>query len=76
MVPAEDEDVSKELLRLFGAGIDVNLSVKDTKIEKNKTSLVPSSTQTARLRPNKRRRRWWLLARAAHPCGVRKSRSR
>ncbi|MGP8259619.1 MAG: dihydrolipoyl dehydrogenase [Acidobacteriaceae bacterium] len=37
MVPVEDEEISKELLRLFKKrGFDVNLSVKDTKIEKNK----------------------------------------
>jgi dihydrolipoamide dehydrogenase len=37
VVPVEDEDISKELLRLFKKrGIDVNLSIKDTKIEKNK----------------------------------------
>src|ERR1700723_1811463 len=43
MVPSEDEDVSKELLRLFKKrGIDVNLSVKDTKIEKNKDGVLVS----------------------------------
>jgi dihydrolipoamide dehydrogenase len=37
MVPAEDEDVSKELLRLFKKrGIDVHLSAKVDKFEKNK----------------------------------------
>ena len=37
MVPVEDEDISKELLRLFKKrGIDVNSRCKDTKIEKNK----------------------------------------
>jgi dihydrolipoamide dehydrogenase len=37
VVPVEDEDISKELLRLFKKrGIDVNLGIKDTKIEKNK----------------------------------------
>jgi len=36
VVPVEDEEISKELLRLFKKrGIDVNLSIKDTKIEKN-----------------------------------------
>src|SRR5580693_8404978 len=45
MVPAEDEDISKELLRLFKKrGIDVNLSVKDTKIEKNKDGALVSFT--------------------------------
>jgi dihydrolipoamide dehydrogenase len=43
MVPAEDEDISKELLRLFKKrGIEVNLSVKDTKIEKNKDGALVS----------------------------------
>ena len=37
MVPVEDEEISKELLRLFKKrGFDVNLGIKDTKIEKNK----------------------------------------
>src|SRR5271163_1632098 len=45
MVPAEDEDVSKELLRLFKKrGIDVNLSVKDSKMEKNKDGALVSFT--------------------------------
>jgi dihydrolipoamide dehydrogenase len=45
MVPAEDEDVSKELLRLFKKReIEVNLSVKDTKIEKNKDGVLVSFT--------------------------------
>jgi dihydrolipoamide dehydrogenase len=45
MVPVEDEDISKELLRLFKKrGIDVNLSVKDTKIEKNKDGVLVSFT--------------------------------
>jgi dihydrolipoamide dehydrogenase len=35
VVPVEDEEISKELLRLYKKrGIDVNLSIKDTKIEK------------------------------------------
>ena len=43
MVPAEDEEISKELLRLFKKrGIDCNLSVKDTKIEKNKQGALVS----------------------------------
>jgi len=47
MVPAEDEDISKELLRLFKKrGIDVNLSVKDTKIEKNKDGVLVSYTDS------------------------------
>ncbi|MEO6982620.1 MAG: dihydrolipoyl dehydrogenase [Edaphobacter sp.] len=47
MVPAEDEDVSKELLRLFKKrGIDVNLSVKDSKIEKNKNGALVSFTDS------------------------------
>jgi dihydrolipoamide dehydrogenase len=37
VVPVEDEEISKELLRQFKKrGIDVNLSIKDTKIEKTK----------------------------------------
>jgi len=45
VVPAEDEDVSKELLRLFKKrGIDINLSVKDTKVEKNKDGVLVSWT--------------------------------
>jgi dihydrolipoamide dehydrogenase len=45
VVPVEDEDISKELLRLFKKrGIDVNLSVKDTKIEKNKDGVLVSYT--------------------------------
>jgi dihydrolipoamide dehydrogenase len=45
MVPAEDEDISKELLRLFKKrGIDVNLSMKDTKIEKNKDGALVTFT--------------------------------
>jgi len=44
-VPAEDEEIGKELLRLFKKrGIDVNLSVKDTKIEKNKDGALVSFT--------------------------------
>jgi dihydrolipoamide dehydrogenase len=36
IVNAEDEEISKELLRLYKKrGIEVNLSIKDTKIEKN-----------------------------------------
>ncbi len=45
VVPVEDEDISKELLRLYKKrGIDVNLSVKDTKIEKNKDGALVSYT--------------------------------
>src|SRR5580704_10063370 len=37
IVPVEDEEISKELLRQFKKrGIDVSLSIKDTKVEKNK----------------------------------------
>ncbi|MCL2659803.1 MAG: dihydrolipoyl dehydrogenase [Acidobacteriaceae bacterium] len=37
VVPVEDEDISKELLRQFKKrGIDTHLSIKDTKIQKNK----------------------------------------
>jgi dihydrolipoamide dehydrogenase len=45
MVPVEDEDISKELLRLFKKrSLDVNLSVKDTKIEKNNNGALVSWT--------------------------------
>jgi dihydrolipoyl dehydrogenase len=45
VVPVEDEDISKELLRTFKKrSIDVNLSVKDTKIEKNKDGALVSYT--------------------------------
>jgi dihydrolipoamide dehydrogenase len=47
VVPVEDEDISKELLRLYKKrGIDVNLSVKDTKIEKNKEGALVSWTDS------------------------------
>jgi dihydrolipoamide dehydrogenase len=47
MVPVEDEDISKELLRLFKKrGIDVHLSVKDTRIEKNKEGALVSFTDS------------------------------
>jgi dihydrolipoamide dehydrogenase len=47
VVPVEDEDVSKELLRSFKKrNIDVNLSVKDTKIEKNKDGVLVSWTDS------------------------------
>jgi len=45
MVPVEDEEISKELLRLFKKrGFDVNLGIKDTKIEKNKEGALVSWT--------------------------------
>jgi dihydrolipoamide dehydrogenase len=45
MVPVEDEEISKELLRLFKKrGFDVNLGIKDTKIEKNKDGVQVSWT--------------------------------
>jgi dihydrolipoamide dehydrogenase len=47
IVPVEDEDISKELLRSFKKrGIDVNLSIKDTKIEKNKDGVLVSWTDS------------------------------
>jgi len=47
VVPVEDEDVSKELLRQFKKrGIDVNLSIKDTKIEKTKTGVTVTWTDS------------------------------
>jgi dihydrolipoamide dehydrogenase len=47
IVPVEDEDVSKELLRQFKKReIDVNLSVKDTKIEKTKNGVTVTWTDS------------------------------
>ncbi len=47
MVPAEDEDVSKELLRLFKKrGIDVHLSAKVDKLEKNKDGVLVHFTKS------------------------------
>ena len=43
IVPVEDEEISKELKRLMKKrGFDINLSVKDTKIEKNKDGALVS----------------------------------
>ena len=58
VVPVEDEEISKELLRSFKKrGIDVNLSIKDTKIEKNKEgALVSGPTPTANPRASRRRK--------------------
>ena len=45
IVPVEDEEISKELLRLFKKrGFEINLSVKETKIEKNKEGALVSWT--------------------------------
>jgi dihydrolipoamide dehydrogenase len=45
IVPVEDEEISKELLRLMKKrGFEINLSVKDTKIEKNKDGALVSYT--------------------------------
>ncbi|MDE3106015.1 MAG: dihydrolipoyl dehydrogenase [Acidobacteriota bacterium] len=45
MVPVEDEEISKELARLYKKrGIEVNTSIKDTKIEKNKQGALVSWT--------------------------------
>jgi len=47
VVPVEDEEISKELLRQFKKrGIDVNLSIKDTKIEKNKQGALVTWTDS------------------------------
>ncbi len=47
VVPVEDEEISKELLRQFKKrGIDVSLSIKDTKIEKNKDGALVSWTDS------------------------------
>jgi dihydrolipoamide dehydrogenase len=46
MVPAEDEDISKELLRLFKKrGIDVHLGAKVDKFEKNKDGVMVHFTK-------------------------------
>jgi dihydrolipoamide dehydrogenase len=45
VVPVEDEDVSKELARIYKKrGIDVNVGVKDTKIERTKDGVKVSFT--------------------------------
>jgi dihydrolipoamide dehydrogenase len=47
VVPVEDEEVSKELLRQFKKrGIDINLSIKDTKVEKNKQGALVTWTDS------------------------------
>ena len=47
VVPVEDEEISKELLRQFKKrSIDVNLGIKDTKIEKNKDGVLVSWTDS------------------------------
>ncbi len=47
VVPVEDEEVSKELLRQFKKrNIEVNLSIKDTKIEKNKQGALVTWTDS------------------------------
>jgi dihydrolipoamide dehydrogenase len=47
VVPVEDEDISKELLRLYKKrGIDVSLGIKDSKIEKNKDGALVSWTDS------------------------------
>ena len=61
MVPVEDEEISKELLRLFKKrGFDVNLSIKDTKIEKNKDGALVSWADANGKPQRSRRRRCWL----------------
>ena len=43
VVPVEDEEISKDLLRQFKKrGIDLSLSIKDTKVEKNKDGALVS----------------------------------
>ena len=61
VVPAEDEDVSKELLRLFKKrGIDVHVSAKVDKIEKTKDGVNVHLTDVRRQgRDQVRRRRCW-----------------
>ena len=47
VVPVEDEEISKELLRQFKKrGIDINLSIKDTKVEKNKQGALVTWTDS------------------------------
>lgn len=47
LVPVEDEEISKELLRQFKKrGIDCNLSIKDTKIEKTKSGVTVTWTDS------------------------------
>jgi dihydrolipoamide dehydrogenase len=47
VVPVEDEEISKELLRQFKKrSIDVYLSIKDTKIEKNKDGALVTWTDS------------------------------
>lgn len=47
LVPVEDEEISKELLRQFKKrGIDCNLSIKDTKIEKTKGGVTVTWTDS------------------------------
>jgi len=47
VVPVEDEEISKELLRQFKKrGIDCNLSIKDTKVEKNKQGALVTWTDS------------------------------
>ena len=48
IVPVEDEEVSKELLRQYKKrNIEVNLSIKDTKIEKNKQGALVTWTDSS-----------------------------
>jgi dihydrolipoamide dehydrogenase len=47
IVPVEDEEISKELTRLMKKrGFDINLSIKDTKIEKNKDGALVTWTDS------------------------------
>ncbi len=62
VVPVEDEEISKELLRLYKKrGIDVNLSIKDTKIEKNKEGALVTWTD-ANGKPQKKQAEKVLVA--------------
>ena len=69
IVPVEDEDISKELTRLFKKrGIDVNAGCKVEKIEKTETgSRFPGRPLTANRRKRKRRRSSWQSAAAPAP---------
>jgi dihydrolipoamide dehydrogenase len=62
VVPVEDEEISKELLRLYKKrGIDVNLSIKDTKIEKNNDGALVTWTD-ANGKPQKKQAEKVLVA--------------
>ena len=63
VMPPEDEDVSKELARLFKKrGIDVNVSSKVEKIEKTETGVkVTWTSANGKTHCRRKRRKCWLL---------------